>query len=58
VPCCLDREGDITLGNIYETSVKEILSSERAMAIIQGFDEKNAVEELCQKCGYSRRFGV
>jgi radical SAM protein with 4Fe4S-binding SPASM domain len=57
IPCCLDREGEITLGNIYETPIRQILSSERAMAILHGFDNRVAVEELCQKCGYARRFG-
>lgn len=57
IPCCLDREGEITLGNIYETPIRRILSSERAMAILHGFDNRVAVEELCQKCGYARRFG-
>ena len=57
IPCCLDREGDITLGNIHETPIREILSSDRAMSILRGFDNRIAVEELCQKCGYARRFG-
>lgn len=57
IPCCLDREGEITLGNIFETPIREILSSERAIAIRAGFDKRIAVEELCQKCGYARRFG-
>ena len=57
IPCCLDREGAITLGNIFENPIEEILSSERAEAIRQGFEQKCAVEELCQKCGYARRFG-
>lgn len=57
IPCCLDREGEITLGNIYETPIRQILSSKRAMAILHGFDSRVAVEELCQKCGYARRFG-
>lgn len=57
IPCCLDREGDITLGNIHETPIRKILSSDRAMSILRGFDNRIAVEELCQKCGYARRFG-
>ena len=56
IPCCLDHDGDITLGNIYESPIREILSSERAMNIVCGFDKRMAVEELCQKCGYARRF--
>ena len=57
IPCCLDREGAITLGNIFDTPIDQILSSERAEAIRRGFEKKCAVEELCQKCGYARRFG-
>lgn len=57
VPCCLDHDGDITLGNALTTPVREILSSKRATDILRGFDRRCAVEELCQKCGYARRFG-
>ena len=57
IPCCLDREGEITLGNIFERPIRDILSSERAIAIRTGFEKRIAVEELCQKCGYARRFG-
>lgn len=57
VPCCLDREGEITLGNIFRQDIGEILSSPRAKAIVQGFACRNAPEELCRKCGYARRFG-
>lgn len=56
VPCCLDREGEITLGNIFKQSVSEILSSGRAEAMRQGFRCRTATEELCRKCGYARRF--
>lgn len=56
VPCCLDREGEITLGNIFEQSPEEILSSKRAEAMRKGFQCRRASEELCRKCGYARRF--
>lgn len=56
VPCCLDREGAIPLGNIFESSVGEIISSERAVNMCRGFAEKRATEELCRRCGYARRF--
>lgn len=56
VPCCLDREGEITLGNIFKQQPEEILSSERATAMQQGFQCRKATEELCRKCGYARRF--
>ena len=57
VPCCLDHEGDIALGNLFEDSMEEILETPRAKAIYEGFRNKKAVEELCRKCGYARRFG-
>lgn len=56
VPCCLDHEGDLALGNLFETSLEEILNTPKAQAIYHGFSEKRAVEELCRKCGYARRF--
>lgn len=57
VPCCLDHNGDIPLGNLFDQSMEEILASERAQAIYHGFRQKKAAEELCRKCGYARRFG-
>lgn len=56
VPCCLDREGEITLGNLFEQSIEEILSSNRAISMREGFKCRRATEELCRKCGYARRF--
>ena len=56
VPCCLDREGAITLGNVLEAPIDEILTSPRATAMRQGFCERRAAEELCRRCGYARRF--
>lgn len=56
VPCCLDHEGDIPLGDLFSQSLEEILSSSRAQTIYQGFSNGKACEELCRKCGYSTRF--
>lgn len=58
VPCCLDRDGIMALGNILKEDIKEILNSCKAQNIINGFREKHAVEELCRKCGYARRFKI
>lgn len=55
VPCCLDNEGNIALGNIFHQSLGEILNGERAQKIYEGFTARTAVEELCQKCGYASR---
>jgi radical SAM protein with 4Fe4S-binding SPASM domain len=56
VPCCLDSDGVITLGNLFETPLEEIISSPRACAIRDGFGRRRATEELCRRCGYARRF--
>ncbi len=56
VPCCLDADGNIPLGNIYVESLDEILASKRARAIYDGFTRRRAVEELCRKCGFAKRF--
>ena len=57
VPCCLDHDGDLALGNLFEAELGEILESKRAKAIYEGFQRRYAAEELCRKCGYARRFG-
>ena len=56
VPCCLDHEGDIALGNLHSEELAEILEKDRAKAIYDGFSGKKAVEPLCRRCGYARRF--
>lgn len=56
VPCCLDADGVMTLGNIFSEDIRAILRSPRAEAIREGFEKKRASEELCRKCGYARRF--
>lgn len=56
VPCCLDHDGDIPLGNLFETSMEDILEGPRAKAIREGFSGKKAAESLCRRCGYARRF--
>ena len=56
VPCCLDHEGDINLGNLFQQELSDILSGERARRIYDGFSKRQATEELCRRCGYARRF--
>ncbi len=55
VPCCLDHEGDIPLGNLLTQELDEILNSSRAQAIYNGFSERKACEPLCRRCGYARK---
>lgn len=56
VPCCLDKEGNIPLGNLMEEPLEQILSSPRAKAIVQGFRNRKLVEDLCKRCQYIERF--
>ena len=56
VPCCLDHEGDIPLGNLHHQTMEEILGSPRTQAIYTGFSQGKAAEELCRRCGYAQRF--
>ena len=56
VPCCLDSEGNIVLGNIHENTLQEIFDGERAQAIYTGFTHRKAVEPLCQTCGYMKMY--
>lgn len=53
VPCCLDADGIMSLGNIYDNSLNEIINSKRAKSIYDGFSNHQAVESLCKKCGYA-----
>lgn len=56
VPCCLDSNGIVALGNVHQNTLEEILKMPRAKAIIEGFSERKVVEELCQKCSFRKRF--
>ncbi len=56
VPCCLDSDGVINLGNIFRDDLGNILSSPRARAMKKGFECRTATEDLCRRCGYATRF--
>lgn len=55
VPCCLDHDGDIPLGNLLEQDLDKILNSQRAQNIYNGFSSRKACESLCRRCGYARK---
>jgi len=56
VPCCLDNNGNIPLGNIKNNTLNEILNSKKAQDMIKGFKERNLVEDLCKRCSYIKKF--
>jgi radical SAM protein with 4Fe4S-binding SPASM domain len=56
VPCCLDKNGSVNLGNVKEQSLHDILNSERFIKMRDGFLNGVLVEEFCQHCSFIRRF--
>lgn len=56
VPCCLDKEAGIPLGNVLKESFESILNSPRLTKMREGFQKQNLTEELCRKCTYIKRF--
>lgn len=56
VPCCLDADGVIALGNIFESELEEILTSARAQTMLEGFKQKTPCETLCKTCGFATKF--
>ncbi|MFP5386119.1 MAG: radical SAM/SPASM domain-containing protein [Bacteriovoracia bacterium] len=56
VPCCLDKEAGIPLGNVLQESFETILNSTRLKSMREGFQKQILTEELCRKCTYIRRF--
>ena len=56
VPCCLDSDGVMDLGNVFTQDLTEILASPRAKAMVDGFSCRKATEDLCRRCPYARRF--
>lgn len=56
VPCCLDKEGVIALGNVKDQPLTRILAGARAQKMIAGFRQGHLVEDLCRRCNYIERF--
>ena len=55
VPCCLDNNGDIPLGNILEESLDEILNKDKSITIKKNFENGIITCELCKTCGFLKR---
>lgn len=52
VPCCIDADAAICLGNIFTDDFKKIISSERAQKIRNGFMNNTITEDFCRSCGF------
>ncbi len=54
VPCCIDCDGSIALGNIYTDDITDIINSPLAAAVAEGFKNGKAIHPYCKKCGFVR----
>ena len=52
IPCCLDSNGIINLGNIYDDNINDILNSKRVKDMINGYKRHYKCEELCRHCSF------
>lgn len=52
VPCCLDADGVMNLGNIFTDNLAVVLNGERAQKIRKGFINHTITEEHCKTCGF------
>lgn len=58
VPCCLDSDGVINLGNIYQNDLLQVINSSRYQKMRMGFCNRKVTEELCKHCSYKERFDI
>ncbi len=56
VPCCLDSNGVINLGNIYKDNLEDIINSDRYQNLLKSFRDRKPCEELCKSCVFKERF--
>lgn len=56
VPCCLDCNGKIPLGNIYKESFETIINGKKCLDLRKSFQDRKPIATLCQKCSYKNRF--
>jgi len=55
VPCCLDNNGDIPLGNILSNSFEDIIYSNKSKEIKKNFENSIITCKLCKTCGFLER---
>ena len=52
VPCCLDSNGSINLGNIYESSLEDIINGDLYKEIRDGFLNNKKIHPMCKHCNF------
>ena len=53
VPCCLDADGAVSLGNIFKEPLSDILEGERAKRMRKSLEKHAPCEKLCKSCQYA-----
>lgn len=56
IPCCLDQDGEVDLGNIFSTPFSQIIQSTRFLTIKEGFQKHQITKELCRHCSFRLKF--
>lgn len=56
IPCCLDSNGKIELGNIFKDNLDEIINSDKYQNLKKSFSDRKPCEELCKSCTFKERF--
>ena len=52
IPCCLDSQGIIKLGNIYNDNLDTVLKQNIVKNMIEGFQKNYKCQELCKHCQF------
>lgn len=56
VPCCLDANGEIKLGNIFEDTLDVVLNGDTYKSLLKSFEDNKALHPLCKSCNFKNRF--
>jgi MoaA/NifB/PqqE/SkfB family radical SAM enzyme len=54
--CCIDFDGHTAIGNLYNQSLEDILSSDKLGKIMKGFKRYRLVDPYCKRCLGSSTF--
>lgn len=54
VPCCMDYDGVLSLGNLLDSDLDELLKGKKAMDMKEGFKKGILTQELCKKCSFAK----
>ena len=55
IPCCLDAEGIINLGNIFKDNLEKIVNSKRYKDLQKSLQDRKPIEPLCKSCTFKER---